>query len=99
MTTDAPAELGNILAMLATASTITDEDGNPKPLAEGTFAMYGMPDGGAMFVSSITGGPMAGTHHHRVPPGLIRAAVALMGQPGGKLKALKGLFGRGGGNG
>lgn len=91
------ASLGEFLTLLKNAANVTDEDGNPQPVAKGTFAMYAMPDGGIMFVSNIAEGPMTGTHHHRVPPGMVRMALSLADSGGAvvKLKALKGLLTRG----
>jgi len=67
-----------------------DEAGNPRPVAQGSFAIYPMPDSGLMMVMSIADGPMQGTHHYRMPPGMIRFATSLVG--GGKIKALRSMF-------
>jgi hypothetical protein len=53
-----------------------------------------MEDGGIMAVLSATAGPLAGTHHHRISPRMIQA-LSVFGSPGGKLKAIKGMFGGG----
>lgn len=78
-----------------TAKANADKD-TAVPLAVGTFAMYPMENGGVMFVASVSDGPMAGTHKHQIPPGIIRAATALAGGAGGKMRALKALIGKGG---
>lgn len=66
-------------------------NGEELPVATGTFAIYAMEDGGIMVVSSMGSGPMAGTHHQRVSPRMIRALAAFAG--GSKTRAIKELMG------
>lgn len=95
MTTEsaAPPDIAGFIAHIQSQAGHLDEEGKPIPVVQGSFAMYPMDDGGIMAVSSVEQGPMAGVHHHRIPPALIRAAVTLAGG-GGKLKALKTMMGR-----
>lgn len=83
-------DMSKLLDELAAAAATAGPE--PTPIAQGTFAMYPMPDGGLMFVTSVAEGPMAGTRHMRMPPSLIRAAGTFLGG-GGKVAAIKGLFG------
>jgi hypothetical protein len=85
---DQALDIGALIDALA--ETARDQDDQPEPIAQGSFAMYAMPDGGVMFVTSVPSGPMAGINHHRINPGLIRAIGVLAGG-GGKLAALKAL--------
>ena len=80
----------DLVASLIQASQTVDDKGNPVPIAAGTFAAYGMPDGGFMFVSSVDHGPLAGVKHTRMAPGLVRAISVLAGG-GSKLSALRAL--------
>ena len=88
-TEETPVDISTLIDRLAEAAKASPD--NPEPLARGTFAMYPMKDGGVMFVTAVSDGPMAGTHHHRIPAGLIRGIAALAGG-GGKMKAIKGMF-------
>lgn len=94
MTRPAAEELtiGDLLAQLAQLATVTDGDGNPIPVAAGTFAFYPTPAGGLMIVTECADGPFEGLHRHEVKPGMIRAVGALAG--GGPLGALKALRGK-----
>lgn len=83
-------DVGALLKSLAEAAQASL--GSPVPLATGTFAFYPMADGGLMVVTAVSEGPMAGTHHHRLAPGLIRAVAAITGT--GPMGAIKGLFKR-----
>jgi hypothetical protein len=87
-----PADIGALIDELAAQAQAQADQ--PEPIAAGSFAMYAMPDGGVMFVTSVPSGPMAGISHHRINPGLIRAIGVLAGG-GGKLQALKALAGKG----
>jgi hypothetical protein len=71
-----------------------DESGQPAALAQGTFALYAMRDGGAMFVTGVDHGPMAGVKHTRIPPGMIRAIGVIAGG-GSKAQAVKAMIGIG----
>lgn len=75
-----------------TTETATTEEPGP-PLAQGTFALWTLPDGGLLFVANVTDGPHAGTHRQRIPPQILNSIKALAG--GSKIGALKGLFGIG----
>lgn len=67
-----------------------DVDGQPRPIAAGTFVLYPMADGGMMFVTAVDDGLLKGIKHTRITPGLIRAVGVLAGG-GSKLQALKAL--------
>jgi hypothetical protein len=82
---------GQFIQLMADAAAANPDQ--PTPLAAGTFVAYPMPDGGLMFVTNVMEGPFAGQQHHRIPPGMIRAAATLFGG-GSKVDAIKGLIGR-----
>lgn len=89
----APPDIAGFIAHIQSQASRLDDEGQAIPVVKGSFAMYPMEDGGIMAVSSVEDGPMAGVHHHRIPPALIRAAVTLAGG-GGRLRALKTMMGR-----
>src|SRR5512138_397724 len=71
-----------------------DMEGGPaQAVAEGTFALYPMTDGGFMFVTAVDRGPMAGIKHTRIRPALIRAIAVIVGG-GSKRAAIKAMFRR-----
>lgn len=72
------------------AALAKEQAEQPEPMAEGTFVLYPMPDGGVMFVTSVEKGPLAGIKHSRIPPGLMRAMTIIAGG-GSKFQALKAL--------
>lgn len=76
------------------AAMAREQQGQPEPIAAGTFVLYPMADGGLMFVTSVDHGPLAGIKHSRIAPGLIRAVSVLAGG-GSKLSALKAMAGFG----
>ena len=86
------ADLADLIEELA--SQARAQAGEPQPIAQGSFALYPMPDGGVMFVTNVPDGPMAGITYRRINPSLIRAIGVLAGG-GGKMRALKALTGRG----
>lgn len=89
--TEEPAAIGDVLAHLASFANQTDDDGNPIPIAAGTFAFYATPEGGVMIVTDCPDGPFEGLHRHHLRPGMIRAIGGLAsGGPLGALKALRG---------
>lgn len=88
----APLSIPEFLATVRDKAQEVGPHGEKVPVAVGTFAIYPMEDGGIMVVMAVNAGPMSGTHHHRVSPRMIQALAAL-GPGGGKLKALKGIFG------
>ena len=90
-TPDAPTHTDVAALIDELAAKAAAEADSPTPLAEGTFAMYAMPDGGIMMVAAATNGPMEGVHHYRIPPAMMKAVAALAGG-GSKLSALKGLL-------
>jgi hypothetical protein len=95
MSTSEPAavDINELIENLRTQA-LEAGDGPLAPFMQGTFAMYPMADGGVMVVSNIEDGPMAGTNHHRLKPGMIRVAATLLGGAAGPMSALKGFFGR-----
>jgi len=64
---------------------------DPAPIAQGTFAMYAMEDGGLMV--ALDADSLGGVRHQRIPPGLIRA-IATLANGGSKFAALKAMTGR-----
>lgn len=90
-------DLTTVLEQLAEMGRNADPD-NPVPFLSGAFAFYATPDGAIMAVTTIPEpSEFAGTHHHRIAPGMIRAALALMsgGSPLSKAKNALGIGRRG----
>lgn len=88
-----PIDVNELLEQVKAKAAEAGDD-TPEPLMQGTFAMYPMPDGGVMVVSHVPAGPMEGTHHHRIPPGLIRVGATLMGGTAAKRISALNPFGR-----
>lgn len=65
--------------------------GEAQAIAEGSFALYPMPDGGMMFVTAVQEGLLQGIKHTRISPSLIRAVSVLAGG-GSKRQALKAML-------
>jgi hypothetical protein len=85
--------VGDFMHVIQMLAGETTPEGDPRPVAAGTFALYPMPDGGLMFVTDVPEGVLAGTKHTKISPALIRAAATLAGG-GSKLSAVKALVSR-----
>lgn len=80
------------IADLTDAVPAVDGDGNPLPLAAGTFALYQDGQGGLMFVVEDTVGRFEIPRYNKIPGAMIQAVMAL--KSGSKMGALKALMGR-----
>lgn len=85
-------DVGDFISELAELARAAD--GQPTAMAEGSFALYPMEDGGLMFVTAVQDGPLTGIKHMRMPPSLIRA-VAVFATGGSKMQAVKAFIGGG----
>lgn len=90
---DTPADAADAANLIETIAEMAAAQGSnvQTPFAQGTFAMYAMPDGGIMVATYGDGGLMEGTKHTRISPFIIKGMLALTGAGGG----IKGLLGIG----
>lgn len=90
-------DLGDHLALtldpaaVAAQSVMAGEvEGQPAPLAQGTFALYATPEGALVLVTDI---PDRGVERNVLPAAMVKAAMTMIGG-GGKLSAIGSLFKR-----
>ena len=90
---DSAADIVSFLHHIQQQAQNKGENGENVPVAQGSFAIYPMEDGGVMVVARAEGGAMEGTHHHRISPRMIRALAAFSAPSGGRLKAIRAAIG------
>lgn len=91
--TDDQADVVTAAEFLHELATLARASDTPQTIAQGSFALYPMENGGMMFVTSVHEGPLVGVKHTPIPPAMIRAVLALAGG-GSKLDAVRAAFGR-----